>query len=111
MLNSYNVTVQELDQMFSVIKNKLAEEHYRSKEELKKFLERQLVEIDMEEAKIDDEIEKNIKEKIRVKEMLSKIEKDKKIENKLDMIECSSKKFKKPSVIEFPVLVMPFTGN
>lgn len=52
MLNSYNTTVHELDQMFSVIKNKLAEEHYRSKEELKKFMERQLIEIDLEEAKI-----------------------------------------------------------
>ena len=29
----------------------------------------------------------------------------------MDMVESQIKKFKKPSVIEFPVLVMPFTGN
>ena len=73
MLNSYNNTVHELDQMFSVIKNKLAEEHYRSKEELKNFLEKQLQEIELEESEIEKEIEHNLKEKNRIKELLKKI--------------------------------------
>jgi hypothetical protein len=32
LLNSYNMAIGELDRMFTAIKTKLAEEHYKSRE-------------------------------------------------------------------------------
>ena len=36
---------------------------------------------------------------------------EKKAEKKYDFMEAQVKKYKKPTVVQFPVLVMPFTGN
>lgn len=80
LLSSYNDTVSELDRMFNTIKAKLTDEHYRSKEELRKFLEKEIDELGDEEKGIMEELEKNEKEKSRVQAILDKIEREKKVE-------------------------------
>lgn len=59
--------------MFNVIKTKLTDEHHRSKEELGKFLEKELEEIGEGENDVMVEMDKNEKEKSRMVGMLEKI--------------------------------------
>ena len=56
-------------------------------------------------------MEVNRKERARVVGLLDKVERDKKAEGELLIEETVIRRHKKPTVVEFPVLVMPFTGN
>jgi len=49
LLNSYKGSTDELDRIFNIIKNRLVDEHHRSKEELTKFLEREIEELEEQE--------------------------------------------------------------
>lgn len=48
---------------------------------------------------------------MRIVQLLEKIEKEKKAEEELVVDEVNIKKHRKPAVVEFPALVMPFTGE
>jgi len=47
--------------MFSKIKERLTDEHHRSKEELTYFLEKELEELSLQETEVQKDIENNIK--------------------------------------------------
>jgi seryl-tRNA synthetase len=97
--------------MFSKIKNRLVDEHHRSKEELTYFLEKELEELSMQEKEVQKDIENNMKEKQKLEVYLEKIEKFKKADEEYIISESNPTKHTKPSPVEFPVLVMPFTGQ
>ena len=73
LLESYEETTKELDKMFNMIKNKLADEHHRSKEEVRHFLEKEIEEIEMEEEKLLTDIQENRVEQNKMNEFLKKI--------------------------------------
>jgi hypothetical protein len=57
------------------------------------------------------DLEQNAKERARIVAQLEKVEKEKRAEEEFVIEENKLRKHKKPTVVEFPVLVMPFTGN
>lgn len=100
-----------MDRIFGLIKTRLVDEHHRSKEDLTKFLEKEIEELEEQEKELNADLEHNAKERTRVVQQLERIEKEKKAEEDLGIEEVAIRKHRKPTVVEFPVLVMPFTGD
>ena len=66
LLLSYRQSTQELDKIFNTIKNRLVDEHHRSKEELTKFLEKEIQELEEQEKELVEDMEVNRKERSRI---------------------------------------------
>lgn len=57
------------------------------------------------------DLDLNTKERMRVVALLEKVEREKRAEEEFALEEVMVGRHHKPTVVEFPVLVMPFTGN
>ncbi len=103
--------MSDLDRMFNTFKAKLSDEHGRCKEELQKFLEKEIHKLEEEESELTGDLAKNQIERSRMEELLQKIEKDKKHEGEFEITDLINlRKHEQPRVIEFPVLMMPIAS-
>ncbi len=79
-MRCYKESTDELDRIFNLVKTRLIDEHHRSKEELTKFLEKEIEVLEKQEKELHVDIEINSKEKARVVALLEKVEREKRAE-------------------------------
>jgi prefoldin subunit 5 len=65
------------------VKTRLVDEHHRSKEELTKFLEKEIETLEKQEKDLTLDLDLNAKERTRVLALLEKVEKEKRAEEEL----------------------------
>lgn len=62
-----------MDRIFTLVKTRLVDEHHRSKEDLTKFLEKEIENLERQEKDLNLDLESNSKERARVVGLLEKV--------------------------------------
>lgn len=75
------------------------DEHHRSKEDLTKFLEKEIENLERQEKDLTVDLDSNAKERARVVALLEKVEREKKAEGEYAIEEVNVSRHHKPTVV------------